>query len=145
MANGQQQVEKAIEAGCDTIEQDYGMGGTIMKKWLKGISSGFLEASENSASFFAMPGLGRLAVKQPATLLIVRGTAGQVPRKLSCLEGISSMAVHAMSIARHSRTGICQPPGPHHKTPGMNIPLQQVLGIPVQDMEGFPGSPGRYL
>jgi hypothetical protein len=27
VANGQQQVEKAIEAGCDTIEQGYGMGG----------------------------------------------------------------------------------------------------------------------
>ncbi len=47
-------------------------------------------ASENGARFFNMEKLGRLAPGQPATFLIVRGTARQVPRKLSYLEGIYS-------------------------------------------------------
>ncbi len=45
-------------------------------------------ASENGARFFAMQKLGALAVGRPATFLITRGTAQQLPRKLSYLEGI---------------------------------------------------------
>ncbi len=45
-------------------------------------------ASENGARFFGMEKLGRLAVGRRATFLIARGTAQQLPRKLSYLEGI---------------------------------------------------------
>ena len=45
-------------------------------------------ASKNSAEFFGMQQLGQLAVGQRATFLLTRGTAGQLPRKLSYLEGI---------------------------------------------------------
>ena len=45
-------------------------------------------ASENGASFFGMDKLGMLAVGKKATFLIARGTAQQLPRKLSYLEGI---------------------------------------------------------
>jgi len=45
-------------------------------------------ASENGARFFAMENLGMLTVGQKATFLIARGTAKQLPRKLSYLEGI---------------------------------------------------------
>ncbi|MDU9047579.1 MAG: amidohydrolase family protein [Candidatus Electrothrix sp. Rat3] len=44
-------------------------------------------ASKNSAEFFGMQH-GRLAVGQRATFLLTRGTAGQLPRKLSYLEGV---------------------------------------------------------
>ncbi len=45
-------------------------------------------ASANGADFFGMPELGPLTVGQRATFLIARGTAQQLPRKLSYLEGI---------------------------------------------------------
>lgn len=45
-------------------------------------------ASENGARFFGMDGLGALAPGRQATFLISRGTAKQLPRKLSYLEGI---------------------------------------------------------
>jgi len=45
-------------------------------------------ASENGAEFFGMEKLGALAVGRKATFLIARGTAKQLPRKLSYLEGI---------------------------------------------------------
>ncbi len=45
-------------------------------------------ASENGARFFGMEKLGRLTVGRKATFLIARGTAQQLPRKLSYLEGI---------------------------------------------------------
>jgi imidazolonepropionase-like amidohydrolase len=45
-------------------------------------------ASENGARFFGMEKLGVLTVGRPATFLITRGTAGQLPRKLAYLEGI---------------------------------------------------------
>lgn len=45
-------------------------------------------ASEKSARFFDLTGLGQLAVGRPATFLITRGTPQQLPRKLSYLEGI---------------------------------------------------------
>jgi imidazolonepropionase-like amidohydrolase len=45
-------------------------------------------ASENGARFFGMEGLGMLTVGRKATFLIARGTARQLPRKLSYLEGI---------------------------------------------------------
>lgn len=45
-------------------------------------------ASENGAEFFGMTKLGALTVGQKATFLITRGTAQQLPRKLSYLEGI---------------------------------------------------------
>lgn len=32
MANGSQQVEEALEAGCDAIEQGYGMGEDNLRK-----------------------------------------------------------------------------------------------------------------
>ncbi len=45
-------------------------------------------ASENGARFFGMEELGMLTVGRKATFLIARGTAQQLPRKLSYLEGI---------------------------------------------------------
>ncbi|MCL7488378.1 MAG: amidohydrolase family protein [Desulfobulbaceae bacterium] len=45
-------------------------------------------ASEIGARFFGMEKLGRLTVGRKATFLIARGTAQQLPRKLSYLEGI---------------------------------------------------------
>jgi len=45
-------------------------------------------ASENGAKFFGMEKLGTLAIGRQATFLITRGTAQQLPRKLSYLEGI---------------------------------------------------------
>jgi imidazolonepropionase-like amidohydrolase len=45
-------------------------------------------ASANGAGFFGMNELGPLAVGRKATFLITRGTAQQLPRKLSYLEGI---------------------------------------------------------
>ena len=48
----------------------------------------FHAASEVAAQFFGMGRLGRLAVGRPATMLIVRGSPQQLPRKLSLLEGI---------------------------------------------------------
>jgi imidazolonepropionase-like amidohydrolase len=45
-------------------------------------------ASENGARFFDMEQLGMLTVGKHATFLISRGTAKQLPRKLSYLEGI---------------------------------------------------------
>ncbi|MBU0485671.1 MAG: amidohydrolase family protein [Proteobacteria bacterium] len=45
-------------------------------------------ASENGARFFGLEKLGTLAVGRSATFLIARGTAQQLPRKLSYLEGI---------------------------------------------------------
>ncbi|MCW5209675.1 amidohydrolase family protein, partial [Desulfobulbus sp. US1] len=44
-------------------------------------------ASKNGAEFFGMEH-GQLAVGQRATFLLTRGTAGQLPRKLSYLEGV---------------------------------------------------------
>ncbi|MCB2182662.1 MAG: amidohydrolase family protein [Desulfobulbaceae bacterium] len=185
VANGQQQVEEALEAGCDAIEQGYAMGEDNLRKmadkgvlWipsvlrakngLDGAGSGgdvccrfsqryvapgkpvpgaeafwkkmlaeqlnqlrfarklgvttavgtgagsvgilhgesmveemklFIKAgysleetihcaSENGVGFFGMEKLGRLMVGRQATFLIARGTAKQLPRKLSYLEGI---------------------------------------------------------
>ena len=45
-------------------------------------------ASEHGARFFDMQNLGTLTVGQRATFLITRGTAKQLPRKLSYLENI---------------------------------------------------------
>lgn len=45
-------------------------------------------ASEIGARFFAMEKLGTLTVGRPATFLVTRGTAHQLPRKLSYLEHI---------------------------------------------------------
>ncbi len=45
-------------------------------------------ASVNGARFFGMDGLGPLTPGHRATFLITRGTAGQLPRKLSYLEGL---------------------------------------------------------
>jgi cytosine/adenosine deaminase-related metal-dependent hydrolase len=45
-------------------------------------------ASENGARFFGMEKLGMHAVGRKATFLITRGTAQQLPRKFSYLEGI---------------------------------------------------------
>jgi imidazolonepropionase-like amidohydrolase len=45
-------------------------------------------ASANGAGFFGMEKLGILAVGRKATFLIARGTAQQLPRKLSYLESI---------------------------------------------------------
>jgi imidazolonepropionase-like amidohydrolase len=45
-------------------------------------------ASANGAGFFGMNELGPLTVGRKATFLITRGTAQQLPRKLSYLEGI---------------------------------------------------------
>ena len=62
-----------------------------MKIFIKaGYSLGetFRCASENGARFFGMAGLGALAVGRKATFLITRGTAQQLPRKLSYLESI---------------------------------------------------------
>ena len=62
-----------------------------MKLFIKaGCSLGetFRCASENGARFFGMDGLGALAVGARATFLVTRGTAQQLPRKLSYLEAI---------------------------------------------------------
>lgn len=185
VANGLQQVEEALEAGCDAIEQGYAMGEDNLRKmakkdvlWIPGVlraktaldgagsggdvccrfsqryvapgkavpgaeafwkkmlaeqltqlrfarklgvttavgtgagSVGILHgesmveemklfikagysleetircASENGARFFGMEKLGTLTAGQKATFLIARGTAQQLPRKLSYLEGI---------------------------------------------------------
>jgi imidazolonepropionase-like amidohydrolase len=45
-------------------------------------------ASENGARFFGMTNLGRLAVGREATFLVARGSATQLPRKLSYLTAI---------------------------------------------------------
>jgi imidazolonepropionase-like amidohydrolase len=45
-------------------------------------------ASENGARFFGMTTLGRLAVGRAATFLVARGSATQLPRKLSYLTAI---------------------------------------------------------
>ncbi len=45
-------------------------------------------ASDNGARFFGMEQLGTLTVGRNATFLVTRGTAHQLPRKLSYLEGI---------------------------------------------------------
>ena len=45
-------------------------------------------ASDNGARFFGMEKLGTLTVGRKATFLVCRGTAHQLPRKLSYLEGI---------------------------------------------------------
>ena len=45
-------------------------------------------ASTNGAEFFGMERLGPLTIGRPATFLITRGTAQQLPRKLSYLEDI---------------------------------------------------------
>lgn len=45
-------------------------------------------ASTNGAAFFGMEELGQLGVGQRATFLLTRGTVGQLPRKLSYLEGV---------------------------------------------------------
>lgn len=45
-------------------------------------------ASDRGASFFNMSQLGTLTVGQQATFLLTRGTAKQLPRKLSYLEGL---------------------------------------------------------
>ena len=45
-------------------------------------------ASDNGARFFGMENLGVLTVGRKATFLVARGTAQQLPRKLSYLEGI---------------------------------------------------------
>jgi len=185
VANGQQPVEEALAAGCDAIEQGYGMGEDNLRKmaekdvlWIPSVlraknaldssgsggdvccrfsqryvapgkpvpgaeafwkkmladqltqlrlarklgvttavgtgagSAGILHgesmveemklfikagysleetircASENGARFFGMETLGALTVGRKATFLITRGTAHQLPRKLSYLEGI---------------------------------------------------------
>ena len=41
VANGQQHVAEALEAGCDAIEQGYGMGRTISGKWRSRMCCGF--------------------------------------------------------------------------------------------------------
>ena len=185
IANGRRQVAEAIEAGCDAIEQGYGMGEENLRKmlekdilWIPSVlqaknaldssasggdvccrfslryaapgkampggeafwkkvladqlaqlhlagnmgvrtavgtgagSMGILHgeavaeemkmfikagyslaetvrcASANGAEFFAMGNLGTLTVGNRATFLLTRGTAQQLPRKLSYLEGI---------------------------------------------------------
>ncbi|MDF1614855.1 amidohydrolase family protein [Desulfurivibrio dismutans] len=45
-------------------------------------------ASVNGAEFFGLDHLGQLVPGRPATFLISRGSAGQLPRKLSYLENI---------------------------------------------------------
>ena len=185
VANGRQQVEEALAAGCDAIEQGYGMGEANLRKmaeqgvlWIPSVlrakngldgaggggdvacrfsqryvapgkpdpgaeafwqkvlakqlaqlrlarklgvttavgtgagSIGILHgesmveemklfiragyflsetircASANGAGFFGMEKLGALTVGRKATFLIARGTAQQLPRKLSYLESI---------------------------------------------------------
>jgi imidazolonepropionase-like amidohydrolase len=62
-----------------------------MKLFIKGgysLEETIRSASENGARFFGMEKLGTLTVGRKATFLITRGTAQQLPRKLSYLEGI---------------------------------------------------------
>jgi imidazolonepropionase-like amidohydrolase len=69
-------------------------GETMVEEMKLFIKAGYLLeeaircASENGAGFFGMEKLGALIVGRQATFLIARGTAKQLPRKLSYLEGI---------------------------------------------------------
>ncbi len=198
IANGQQQVEEALDAGCDAIEQGYGMGENNLlnmarnnilwipsvvraKNGLDGASGGgdvccrfstryvapgkpipgardfwtkilteqltqlrfakesgvltavgtgagnigilhgesmveeiklFIKAgysleeaircaSENGARFFGMETLGSLTVGKKATFLITRGTAKQLPRKLSYLEDIYVDGISSTEYSKH--------------------------------------------
>lgn len=58
-------------------------------------------ASQNGARFFGMEQLGALAVGQQATFLITRGTAKQLPRKLSYLESIYVGGVPSPAYCKH--------------------------------------------
>lgn len=58
-------------------------------------------ASENSALFFGMEKLGKLAVGKKATFLITRGTPQQLPRKLAYLEGIYIEGLPSNSYAKN--------------------------------------------
>ena len=57
-------------------------------------------ATEVGASFFAMDRLGQLAVGRPATFLLTRGTAQQLPRKLAYLEGIFINGTPSMAYSK---------------------------------------------
>ncbi len=59
-------------------------------------------ASENGARFFGMEKLGMLAVGRKATFLIARGTAQQLPRKLSYLEGIYVDGLPSIAYRKNS-------------------------------------------
>ena len=58
-------------------------------------------ASENGARFFGMEELGMLTVGRKATFLITRGTAQQLPRKLSYLEGIYVNGVPSIAYRKY--------------------------------------------
>ena len=58
-------------------------------------------ASEHGARFFDMQNLGTLTVGQRATFLITRGTAKQLPRKLSYLENIYVDGVPSPAYSKH--------------------------------------------
>ncbi|GAB4342917.1 MAG: hypothetical protein Kow0089_18350 [Desulfobulbaceae bacterium] len=58
-------------------------------------------ASENGARFFGMDGLGMLAPGRRATFLITRGSPGQLPRKLSYLEGIYVNGAPSPAYSKH--------------------------------------------
>lgn len=58
-------------------------------------------ASENGARFFGMEKLGTLTVGRKATFLISRGTAQQLPRKLSYLEGIYVDGVPSLTYRKN--------------------------------------------
>ncbi len=58
-------------------------------------------ASENGAKFFGMEKLGKLTVGGQATFLVARGTAQQLPRKLSYLEGIYIAGAPSVSYRKN--------------------------------------------
>jgi imidazolonepropionase-like amidohydrolase len=58
-------------------------------------------ASENGARFFDMENLGALTIGQKATFLISRGTAKQLPRKLSYLESIYVDGAPSTAYCKH--------------------------------------------
>lgn len=65
-------------------------------------------ASENGARFFGMNNLGTLGVGKRATFLITRGTAQQLPRKLSYLEGIYVGGAPSAVYRKNPGGGLCQ-------------------------------------
>jgi len=85
-------VKTAVGTGAGSVGILHGESmAEEMKLFLKGgyrLEETIRCGSENGAEFFGMEKLGILAVGRKATFLIARGTAQQLPRKLSYLESI---------------------------------------------------------
>jgi len=90
LVNGPDQVTLALDEGCDTVVQGFGMGKEI-KLFMKAgypLEEAIRSASEVGARFFGMEQIGALQIGRSATFLVTRGTPHQLPRKLAYLENI---------------------------------------------------------